>query len=102
MARRQAKVYNSKFDWGGFKLLGGMGILMAGVGMLLFWATYTAPVVAPTELYALTASQRVVRMIPPEINSRIAIGISALFIFFGVFLFINALYRGLRFMFFKR
>jgi protein-S-isoprenylcysteine O-methyltransferase Ste14 len=101
MGKKQKMVIKPKFDWGGFKLLGGFGVLLSALGVLLFWATYTAPA-SVSESYALSTGQRLVRMLPTEAKSKIAMVISVLFVLFGLFLILTATYRAIRFILFKR
>jgi hypothetical protein len=102
MSKKAQKKFVPKFDWSGFRLLSITGILMAGVGALIFWATYTAPAGGATERYALSTTQRLVQMIPSDTQSKIAFVLAVLFMIFGLFLIIASLYRTIRFIFFKK
>ncbi|MDX9848032.1 MAG: hypothetical protein RBT74_13700 [Tenuifilaceae bacterium] len=101
MAKRVRKPIKPKFDWGGFKLIGGMGISMAAFGSFLFWVSYTVPEgVKGSDKISL--SHRIVGLIPQETQAKIAMGISALFILFGTFLILTTIYRTLKFIITKR
>ncbi|MHC1705511.1 MAG: hypothetical protein AB9846_16545 [Tenuifilaceae bacterium] len=102
MSKKVKKHTSPKFDWEMLKLFSGIGIVSAGLGVLLFWATYTAPEGGGTESFALSTSQRVARMLPDDIKSKIAMVIAILFLLFGVFLIIAAIYRTFRFILFKK
>lgn len=102
MNKKTKNTYKIKFDWEMLKLSAGMGIVFAGLGVLLFWATYTAPVGAGTESFALSTSQRLARILPDDIKSKIAMVIAVLFMLFGVFLLLAGIYRTIRFIIFKR
>jgi hypothetical protein len=102
MAKKQNKAYKPKFDWNGFKLFTIVGLIMSAFGTFLFWATYTAPAGKAAESFALSTTQRLTRMIPAETASKIAFFVAVLFILFGIFLLLTALYRFLRFLIFKR
>ena len=92
----------SRFDWEMLKLFTGIGVVSGGLGALLFWATYTAPANGGTESFALTTTQRLARMLPDDIKSKLAMIIAGLFILFGAFLLLTAVYRTLRYIFFRR
>lgn len=102
MAKKPPKENKPKFDWEMLKLFTGVGVVSAGMGVLLFWASYTAPEGIETELYALSTIQRLVRMLPHDLKTKIAMVIAALFILFGVFLLLTAIFRTFRFIFFKK
>jgi hypothetical protein len=102
MSKKAQKKFVPKFDWSGFRLLSITGILMAGVGALIFWATDTAPAGGAPERYALSTTQRLVQMIPSDTQSKIAFVLAVLFMLFGLFLIIASLYRTIRFIFFKK
>lgn len=90
-----------KFDWEGFYLFGGIGIVSSAIGALIFWASYTAPDANP-QLLSANTMQRLVRMLPNDTSNKIAMIIAILFILFGVFLIITMFYRTIRYILFKR
>jgi hypothetical protein len=100
MTAKKANKATPKFDWSGFRLLSITGTLMAGVGALIFWATYTAPAGGAPERYALSTTQRLVQMIPNDTQSKIAFVLAVMFMIFGLFLIIASLYKTIRFIFF--
>ena len=83
-----------KFDKNSFFLAWGMGIVMAGIGILIIWATKTAPP-GPSNSTAYSVSQRLVRLIPETTKEILAFIIGGLFVLFGVF----CLLMGLRLIF---
>lgn len=85
----------------GLKILGGVGLLLSVFGVIQFWASYTAPV-GHSEPFALSTTQRLARMIPHEISTRIALVLATLFIVFGLFLLFTAIYRALKFLLFGK
>lgn len=101
-AKKKTHKPTQKFDWADFKLISITGILMAGVGALIFWATYTAPDGGAPERYALNTTQRLVQMIPSDTQSKIAFVLAVLFMLFGLFLIIASLYRIIKFIFIKK
>ena len=102
MRSKKANKPIRKFDWAGFRLLSITGILLAGVGALIFWATYTAPAGGAPERYALSTTQRLVQMIPSDTQSKIAFILAVLFMIFGLFLFLTAMFRGIKHLLFKK
>lgn len=101
MAKRVRKVVKPKFDWGGFKLLGGVGLFFCAFGTFLLWVVRTAPD-SHSESYALTTTQRLTRMIPIETSSKIVAVFSVLAIAFGLFMVLVVIYRTIRFIIYKR
>jgi hypothetical protein len=103
MAKRVRKEVKPKFDWSGFKLLGGVGVVMTAMGAFIFWAAYTIPEGAKaTDSPNLRATQRIVRLIPDDVQSKIAMGIAVLFFLFGTFLLLSAIYRSIKFIITRR
>jgi len=99
MAARNKKKYIPRFDWNGFFLLGGVGIVLTGFGYFLFWAISTAPDNSkPSEILGFRPLLRFVREIPVEISEKIAYVLAVLFMLFGGFLVVNAFYRGILFV----
>lgn len=101
MAKRVKKVVKPKFDWGGFKLLGGVGLFFCAFGIFLFWVVRTAPQ-GYSESYALTTTQRLARMIPAETSSKIVVVFSVLAFLFGLFMVLVVIYRAIRFIIYKK
>jgi hypothetical protein len=101
MAKKVAKSYKSKFDWSGLFILLGLGVVFSGIGSLIFWATYTAPSGGPSEVNALSTTQRLVRIMPVETQSKLAFIMAVLFIIFGIFLFLFAIFRVVKSLFVK-
>jgi MFS superfamily sulfate permease-like transporter len=102
MTAKRANKPIRKFDWSDFRLFSITGILMTGVGVLIFWATYTAPSGPATERYALSTTQRLVQMIPSDTQSKIAFVLAVMFMIFGLFLLLAAIFRGIKHLLFKK
>lgn len=102
MVTKQIKKRKTKFDFKGFWLLNGLGIGISGIGVLILWATYTAPEGGGSESYALSTTQRLARMLPDETQSKIAAVLSILFILFGCFLLIMSFVQIIKFLILKR
>lgn len=99
MAKKTKKPYIPRFDWNGFFLFCGVGIVLMGFGYFLFWGISTAPDNSkPSEILGFRPLLRFVREIPVEISEKIAYGLAVLFMLFGGFLAINAFFRGLLFI----
>ena len=88
------KGYPVKFDKEGFFLAWGIGIVVAGIGILIIWATKTAPP-GPSNSTAYSVSQRLVRLMPESTKEILAFILGGLFVLFGVF----CLLMGLRIIF---
>ena len=73
-----------KFDKEGFFLAWGIGIVVAGFGILIIWAAKTAPP-GPSNSTAFSVSQRLVRLMPETSKEILAFIIGGLFVLFGVF-----------------
>jgi hypothetical protein len=101
MAKRVRKIVKPKFDWDGFKLLGGIGLFFSAFGPFLFWVVYTAPSES-SESYALSTTQRLARMIPNEISAKVVSVFAILSFLFGAFMVFTALYRAIRFLIYKK
>lgn len=101
MSKKTQKKFVPKFDWSGFRLLSITGVLMSGVGALIFWATYTAPSGPATERYALSTTQRLAQMIPSDTQSKIAFVLAVMFMLFGLFMILASIYRALRYIFLR-
>jgi len=76
-----------KFDREGFFISFGVGIVTIGIGVLIIWGTLTAPE-GPTNSTPFTLSQRITRLLPRSFQEWLALGLAALFILFGIVLFI--------------
>jgi len=102
MAKKPKKEFKPRFDWEMLKLFTGIGILSGGMGLLLCWASYTAPEDAVTDAYSISVAQRLARMLPHDVKTKIAMVIAVLFMLFGLLLLLTAIYRTIRFIIFKR
>jgi hypothetical protein len=99
MAKKSKPQYKRRFDWSGFFLLCGIGLVLVAFGYFLFWGISTAPENAqPSEVLGFRPVMRAVKEIPYKTSEKIAFGLAWLFMFFGGFLVINAFYRGLVFI----
>ncbi len=99
MAPKTKKKYIPRFDWNGFFLFSGVGIVLIGFGYFLFWGISTAPDNSkPSEILGFRPLLRFVREIPIEISEKIAYVLAVLTMIFGSFLLINAFYRGFFFV----
>lgn len=78
------KQFPVKFDKEGFFLAWGIGIVVAGVGILIIWATKTAPP-GPSNSTAYSVSQRLVRLMPESTKEILAFILGGLFVLFGAF-----------------
>jgi hypothetical protein len=77
-------------DWEAVWLAWGLGILVAGVGALILWATLTAP---PGKgpgaaSRAISVSYGIARMLPTSVASRLAAALGGLFILGGALMFL--------------
>jgi len=80
----KSKKFNPvKFDKEGFFLAWGIGIVCAGIGILIVWATKTAPK-GPSKTMVYTFSQRVTRLLPESTKETLAFIMGSLFVLFGV------------------
>jgi ABC-type antimicrobial peptide transport system permease subunit len=73
-----------RFDVEGFYLSFGIGAVALAVGLFLAWAILTAPE-GSTNSTGFTLAQRLARTLPHSVQQWIALGLSGLFILFGVF-----------------
>lgn len=80
---RPKKIIPVKFDKEGFYMAWGMAIVFIGLGILLIWATKTAPDVN-SETMALSTSQRIVRLLPQSFKETLAFIMGGLFTLFGI------------------
>jgi len=78
------KVLPVKFDKEGFFLAWGIGIVVTGIGILIIWATRTAPP-GPTNTGAYTVAQRLAKLMPESTKEILASILGGLFVLFGVF-----------------
>jgi len=102
MARKAKKAKTPKrFDGEALGLGVGVGVVCAGLGALIIWGILTAPGGPPSELYSMSVTQRLARMIPESIAQRIALGLGGLFVLFGVMTFFMGLWWAIR-GFFRR
>lgn len=67
-----------------------LGLGFIGFGIFLSWAVLTAPEGPPRELLSATPTQRLARMVPQDIASRITLGFAGLSGVFGVLLLAGA------------
>lgn len=101
MAAKKKKKYVPNFDIKAFWLFNGVGLGVGGLGVLLFWATATAPEGGGSESHALSTTQRLARMLPDEAQTRIAAIISILFVLFGLFLILVSFFKFIKYLIFK-
>jgi len=87
---KQKKIIPVKFDKEGFFMAWGIGIVCAGIGVLVIWATKTAPEGGSTST-GFTTTQRLARVLPESLKETIAFIMGGLFFLFGVFLFVMGL-----------
>lgn len=73
-----------KFDKEGFFIAWGLAIVFIGIGILIIWATKTAPD-GNSQTMALSTTQRVVRLLPQSTKETLAFVVGALFVLFGFF-----------------
>ena len=78
------KQFPVKFDKEGFLLAWGVGIVVAGIGIMIIWATKTAPP-GPSNSTAYSVSQRLVRLMPESTKEILAFILGGLFVLFGLF-----------------
>ncbi|HNQ67468.1 MAG TPA: hypothetical protein PKN32_03750 [Bacteroidales bacterium] len=102
MSSKKKKKYAPQFKSKDFWLFNGVGLGVGGLGVLLFWATYTVPEGGGSESYALSTTQRLARMLPEEAQMRIAAIIAILFVLFGLFLVLISFYKFFKYLIFKR
>ena len=84
------KVIHERFDKDGFFLAIGIGLGSFGVGLLITWATLTAPE-GTTNSTGFTLFQRLARQVPHSIQEKIVLILGVLFMLFGVVLFLLGL-----------
>ncbi len=89
-----------RFDKEGFFLSFGIGLGTFGVGLLIVWATLTAPEGA-TNSTGFTLYQRLARQIPESFQEKIALVLGGLFMLFGIVLFLLGLKQAVKFLFSK-
>lgn len=92
--QKAKKSFPVKFDKEGLLLAWGIGIVVTGIGILIIWATKTAPS-GPSHSTARSVSQKLVRLLPESTKEILAFIIGGLFVLFGVF----CLLMGLRIIF---
>ena len=91
-AKRQRHSYPAKFDSSGFKLMIGVGLAMTAVGVLIVWATQTAPEGSrPVSATNYSVSRKLAEALPESATQWIATILGALFIVFGIFCIIMAI-----------
>jgi len=78
------------FDKEGFFLAWGIGIVVTGIGILIIWATRTAPV-GNTNTGAYTVAQRLAKLMPESEKETMAFIMGGLFVLFGLFCLILGL-----------
>lgn len=71
-------------------LLFWLGLGFVAFGTFLTWALLTAPAGPPRELLSATPAQRLARMVPQDIASRITLGFAGLSGLFGLLLLAGA------------
>ncbi|MDX9881798.1 MAG: hypothetical protein RBS73_07000 [Prolixibacteraceae bacterium] len=91
VAKRQKPRVPVKFDSGGFKLLGGVGLALAAVGALIVWAAQTAPEGVKTSSSTnYSVSRKLAEALPESATQWIATILGVLFFLFGVFCLVMA------------
>lgn len=83
-AFKSKRIVPARFDKEGFLMAWGIGIVCAGIGVLLVWATHTAPEGAAPST-GFTTAQRLARVLPESTKETLAFIIGGLFVLFGVF-----------------
>ncbi|MBL7968824.1 MAG: hypothetical protein JNK09_17600 [Prolixibacteraceae bacterium] len=89
-----------KFDKEGFFMTWGIGIVCAGIGVLIIWATKTAPEGSSGSM-GYTTAQRLARVLPQSTKETLAFILGCLFILFGVFCFFLGLKLVVQYIFRK-
>jgi hypothetical protein len=79
----KSRKYVLKFDKEGFSLSMGIGIICSGIGLLIIWATKTAPA-GVSQSSGFTTTQRLARVLPESTQETLGIIIGILFLIFGV------------------
>lgn len=88
------KIIPPQFDKEGFFLSWGIGIVVTGIGIVIMWATKTAPdVVSNSGAYSVT--QRLARLMPGSVKETLAFILGGLFVLFGLF----CLFLGIKIVF---
>jgi hypothetical protein len=80
---KSKKLIPEKFDKEGFFLSWGIGIVCSGVGVLIIWATKTAPEGA-SQSTGFTTAQRLARVLPDSTKETLAFIMGSLFVLFGI------------------
>ncbi len=101
-SHRKRKTHTKKpvpitFDKEGLLLSWGIAIAFIVIGVLIIWATYTAPEGA-TNSSGFTVAQRLARVLPRNWQENIAFILGALMALFGVFCFFLGLKTIFRFV----
>lgn len=91
MARRRKTLKPGGFDREGFLLGVGVGGLCLGTGLLIGWATLTAPEGASPSTTGYTTAQRLARMLPEQVQAWLALGFAGLLVLFGIVVFMAGL-----------
>jgi hypothetical protein len=88
-----------RFDSEAFWMGVGVGVVCIGIGVLIVWATLTAPEGSSTQPGALSTTQRLVRMLPHTVQARLAVGFGGLMALFGVFTLVMGLWGSVKGLF---
>lgn len=91
------KVIPLRFDKEGFFLAIGIGLGTFGIGLLITWATLTAPE-GTTNSTGFTLYQRLARQVPEPIQEKIALILGVLFMLFGIVLFMLGIKLAIQFL----
>ena len=81
---RGKKTVPPRFDRKGFFLGIGIGGVTLSLGLFLAWAILTAPEGASSST-GFTTAQRIARVLPHRVQEWLALGLSGLFVLFGIF-----------------
>jgi hypothetical protein len=79
----RSKRYVFKFDKEGFSLAMGIGMICSCVGVLIIWATKTAPEGISTST-GYSTSQRLAHVLPESTQATLGFIVGILFLLFGV------------------
>lgn len=85
---RSVKGVPPRFDGQGVKLEVGVVLLCLAMGLLLGWGVLTAPEGSGPTTQGYTTAQRLARLLPADLQERLALILAALFVLFGGVLFL--------------
>ncbi len=84
--KKTKKKFQIKFDREGFYLSFGIGTVSIIFGLLIIWATITAPE-GESHSTGFTTAQRIARLLPQSTQNKIAFVLAVLFVLFGILLY---------------